>query len=127
MSGSPWGGSEELWSRAALELARRGVMVAASVYHWPSPSQRVVELKEAGVKVLEHHVERGLVDRVKRNVFSRGRSPLVLDVERLLHTFSPALVVLSAGDVIPPIELMELCIRESTPFATIGHTNYEWW
>src|SRR5437764_420839 len=29
-----WGGSEELWSRAALDLAGRGVPVAASIAAW---------------------------------------------------------------------------------------------
>jgi hypothetical protein len=35
MSDYPWGGSEELWSQAALRLHGQGHDVAASVPWWP--------------------------------------------------------------------------------------------
>jgi glycosyltransferase involved in cell wall biosynthesis len=47
MGGLPWGGSEELWSRAAMELARRGHEVALSVPRWPTvpaPIQQLIKM-----------------------------------------------------------------------------------
>ena len=47
MGGLPWGGSEELWSRAAAELLRRGHQVALNCQRWPdtpAPLQRLIEL-----------------------------------------------------------------------------------
>jgi hypothetical protein len=41
MSGYPWGGSEELWSQAALRLRDQGHDVAASVPWWPRLSPPV--------------------------------------------------------------------------------------
>jgi hypothetical protein len=32
MEGTPWGGSEELWSQAALRLLEKGHRISASVY-----------------------------------------------------------------------------------------------
>lgn len=46
MAGLPWGGSEELWSRAALALLARGHDVAFSSVQWPTrpkPLQRLIE------------------------------------------------------------------------------------
>lgn len=45
MGGLPWGGSEELWSRAAMELLERGHEVAFNCLTWPTtaaPLQRLV-------------------------------------------------------------------------------------
>ena len=47
MTGLPWGGSEALWSRAAIELLRRGHEVAFNSPKWPTaavPLQRLVEM-----------------------------------------------------------------------------------
>jgi glycosyltransferase involved in cell wall biosynthesis len=46
MGGLPWGGSEELWSRAATELLRRGHQVAFNCQGWPdipAPLQRLID------------------------------------------------------------------------------------
>jgi glycosyltransferase involved in cell wall biosynthesis len=47
MDGLPWGGSEELWSRAADDLLLRGHQVAFNCRRWPEtpgPLERLVEL-----------------------------------------------------------------------------------
>jgi len=45
----PWGGSEELWSRAALDLVSRGFSVSASMPELPSHHPRILELRARGV------------------------------------------------------------------------------
>ncbi len=53
MNGASWGGSEELWYRAALELARSGVRTGCAVYEWKEKEKRVKELEAAGCKVYQ--------------------------------------------------------------------------
>jgi len=46
-----WGGSEELWSRTALELMAQGFSVSASMREWSPPHPRIRNLAERGVEV----------------------------------------------------------------------------
>ncbi|HEY4234855.1 MAG TPA: glycosyltransferase family 4 protein [Lacipirellulaceae bacterium] len=48
MAGLPWGGSEELWSRAAQVLLERGHEVTFNCVKWPTPAARLQQLIEAG-------------------------------------------------------------------------------
>jgi glycosyltransferase involved in cell wall biosynthesis len=50
MGGLPWGGSEELWSRAAMELLRRGHEVAFNCPRWPTVPPPIQRLTELGAK-----------------------------------------------------------------------------
>jgi glycosyltransferase involved in cell wall biosynthesis len=50
MGGLPWGGSEELWSRAARVLGERGHEVAFSTVAWPSVAPALQTLIESGAK-----------------------------------------------------------------------------
>jgi len=51
MNGGPWGGSEELWSRAALLLARGGHEVGCAAFDWPEREERFAALRGAGCAV----------------------------------------------------------------------------
>jgi glycosyltransferase involved in cell wall biosynthesis len=48
MGGLPWGGSEELWSRAAQTLLERGHQVAFNCQKWPTPAAPLQRLIESG-------------------------------------------------------------------------------
>jgi glycosyltransferase involved in cell wall biosynthesis len=48
MGGLPWGGSEELWGRAAMEVLRRGHQVAFNTRRWPSVAAPLQRLIDAG-------------------------------------------------------------------------------
>lgn len=50
VGGSPWGGSEELWSRTAHEAISTGFEVAFSTYEWPETPVQVSELIDRGAK-----------------------------------------------------------------------------
>lgn len=97
MDGDPWGGSEELWSRTALDLASRGFSVAASVVGWEPPHPRVLELAKGGIDLSFRPLRYPPWKRALRRIRSRWKSPLVLEVERQIHLGAPALVVLSDG------------------------------
>ena len=125
MGSSPWGGSEELWSQAALNLVARGVPVAASVYRWSPPHKRVLDLLQAGVKLQQRYINHPIWMRAWRTTISSNKGSLTLDLERFLAANPPALVVLSDGGPLPPLELMEMCVREGWRFVTVGQMNSE--
>lgn len=48
MAGVPWGGSEELWYRAATKLNAEGYKVLVNYKWWPKQSRQLTELEEGG-------------------------------------------------------------------------------
>src|SRR4029078_7125789 len=50
MAGMPWGGSEELWCRAASELVERGHEVHFNSIDWPTIAAPLRKLIERGAK-----------------------------------------------------------------------------
>src|SRR5687767_3261764 len=48
MAGLPWGGSEELWSRAASVLLERGHNIAFNYQAWPTTPAPLLRLVEQG-------------------------------------------------------------------------------
>ena len=88
-----WGGSEELWSRAAIQLKRSGHDVQASVGYWPRLSDKVMcwRSRASGLKpTLRMH--EGLARRIWNKLsLSRRRS------YGRLKRFNPDLVVISQG------------------------------
>jgi hypothetical protein len=125
--GSPWGGSEELWSQTALRLACAGVPVAASVLKFAGGVPKQVErLIQAGVQVQQRESHYGLFARASRRMFGPRFSLPALELAAFLRKLRPALVVFSDGGLLPPIGFLELCITNHWPFATIGHGNFEY-
>ncbi len=51
MVSSPWAGSEELWSRTAVQLKRAGHDVQASVVHRPRLSDKLALLAKQGIEI----------------------------------------------------------------------------
>ncbi len=94
MTGMPWGGSEELWSRAASALLARGHEVCVSYRRRPQTPAKLLGLESEGAKVQ------------LRSGFHWGRSVRRM-LERLgvgnralkkwLHQTRPDFVVVSLG------------------------------
>jgi glycosyltransferase involved in cell wall biosynthesis len=125
MAGSPWGGSEELWSRAAHDLAGQGFAVGASVLQWSPPHKRVLDLMKGGVEVRFRPTNYSLWKRTWRRLTSRAALGTRSEVEKLLAERSPALVVFSDGGPFSSVDLLELCVAKQVPFVTIGQANGE--
>lgn len=53
MGDCAWGGSEELWSAAALEAAANRHDVVACIGRWPDPRPEVSRIRAGGVRVVE--------------------------------------------------------------------------
>lgn len=126
MDTDPWGGSEELWTRTATLLARQGIPVAASVHGWPVLDRRITALSRAGIDLHPRPIKPSIAQRVRRSV--RGQAPMVFDIERAVGKTSVALVVMSTGYFVPPIELVEMCLARNWPFVTLARCNStSWW
>ncbi|GAB4092304.1 glycosyltransferase family 4 protein [Flaviaesturariibacter terrae] len=48
----PWGGSEELWAEAALQLLQQGHEVFVSILHHDRMAPRLIQLGDAGAKII---------------------------------------------------------------------------
>jgi len=125
MAGDPWGGSEELWSRAALDLVSQGLPVSADVVEWSTLHPRVLDLRASGVDLWVRPKWYSLREHPWRWMASRRRGATVYAIAQLLAARSPALVVFSDGAALPPIELLEWCNARGAPFVTIGQANQE--
>jgi len=125
MDGHNWGGSEELWSRTAVELCNRRFAVSASVVEWDKPHGNIRKMEDRGVNLWLRPQSYPFWKRGLQRVTRRGQSSSKIEVEKMLAAVKPSLVVLSAGAPYPPADLMELCISKSIPFVTIGQANWE--
>ena len=120
----PWGGSEELWSRAALQLHENSHKIAASVLFWPQLSTNVTHLGERGVRL---QVRRPLMPaplpvRVWRRIIR------VQDREyEWLRRQKPDLVVVSQGGNLDGLPWMRLCRTAGIPYLVIVQCNSEMW
>jgi glycosyltransferase involved in cell wall biosynthesis len=136
----PWGGSEELWSRAALVLAAEGFPVSASTRAWSQPHPRILSLMESGVEVrcrpmpqqLWTHAWHALTSPKQlwqlgwRGFTEPQRGLTIIEASRFLTARRPGLVVIAEMAAFPPIDLLELCINEQLPFVVIQQANTEW-
>ena len=120
-----WGGSEELWSRAAIDLAARGFPVSASVIEGSPLHPRLRALEARGVELWPRPLWYSLRKHPWRRLASSFKHPAAVALERLIAARSPALVVFSTGSPFPPVELLELCAREGVPFVTIAQCNFD--
>jgi glycosyltransferase involved in cell wall biosynthesis len=128
VNATPWGGAEELWSRAALNLAADGFAVSASVVAWSPPHPRVLNLSERGIEVWCRPTQHSLRKRAWHRLTAPQKSPTTLQVEQLIAARSPEFVVISDGAPFPPLDLLEMCATKRLPFVIIVQCNqYFWW
>ena len=119
MDGSPWGGSEELWSQAATRLKRAGHDVHASVEYWPQLSGKVLSLMQDGVRIETHSTYR--VPRARRiwNQLSLSDRRRCNRLKRL----RPDLVVISQGDNAGGFGWAKACREAAIPYVIVIQCN----
>ncbi len=125
MTGSGWGGSEELWSQAATELKRAGHDVHASVAYWVGESDEAQELVRQGIELdLQYpRFGTGRNRRIWNALTSRNQRS-----SRRLKRFDPDLVVISQGHNAGGFDWAKLCRESRIPYVIIVQCNSEiWW
>jgi glycosyltransferase involved in cell wall biosynthesis len=119
--------TEELWSRAAVNLAGRGFSIVASVPGWSRKHWRAQFLEKAAIQLQVRPAHYTVWTRAWQHFFFRRKTNALIEVERLFRSEPPSLVLFSNGPF-PPIELLELCVSKKLPFATIanGNDDHSW-
>ena len=120
----PWGGSEELWHRAAVRLKQEGHEVLASVVFWPKLSEKVAGMKDKGIELQARHDYPRTMSRRIWNKVSRHRFRCYSEVKR----FKPDLVVISQGHNAGGFDWAKMCQDAKIPYVMIVQCNCDtWW
>lgn len=116
MAGMPWGGSEELWSRAAAVLLRRGHYVSINYKKRKSLIRPLEELQRLGSDL---YWRRGLrVGRKLRKVLHRlniGQNPS----QMWLKHCRPDLAVISVGYHLDDLAITQTCRSLGIPYVLL--------
>jgi glycosyltransferase involved in cell wall biosynthesis len=123
MHGSPWGGSEELWTQAATQLKRAGHDVRASVVYWPRLADKVAVLPQHGIRLETHASPQGTPARLLWNDVSRSNPRSYNRLKR----FKPDLVVISQGHNAGGFQWARICREAMIPYVIVVHCNSEHW
>ena len=114
----PWGGSEELWSRAALELCSGGHEVGVRVRRWsPSPA-RITELEARGAKLFWRYKRRPLM-RILSEGAMLARTRKWPPEHGWLRSFRPDLVLISLGIQREGQDIGRACREDGLPYAIV--------
>jgi len=125
MEGSTWGGSEELWYRAA-QAALKQHTVTVCVFHWdhePAPIGRLRKLGAAIVKV-QRRAAYPLLKRVRTRFLGEGHVQGFND----LKAFDPDAICVSQGgtfDLGYHAAFYELITGMAKPFLIVSQHNLE--
>lgn len=122
-SNEAWGGSEELWSRAATELARAGAEVSAYKQQVNRAKVPVAALREAGCRVFELLAPRWAPRKARTLVGSIWKISRYLQDAMLTRDFKrrrPDLVVISQGLNYDGWYLGVTCRRLGIPYVLIS-------
>lgn len=115
MRGHGWGGSEELWARAAHRLLGEGHAVAANVKRWPAPIPQHDALAAAGATLFLppppwRDFALRILDRIRRRPHPGTE---------WLEEWRPDLVVISMGWFQEGALFMERCGRLGIPYVLV--------
>jgi glycosyltransferase involved in cell wall biosynthesis len=116
MGGLPWGGSEELWSRAASVLLGQGHEVAFNYRRWPTVPAPLQRLIDAGAR--PHFRSRHRLGRSIRQPLDR-LGLLGLNHVRWLLKVKPDFVVISFGYHNEDPQIAMVCRRLGIRYAVV--------
>jgi glycosyltransferase involved in cell wall biosynthesis len=128
MDGTPWGGSEELWSQAAKRLLADGHDVHASVFGWPEMPSALADLSRRGAVVERRPRETSLLRRAVNRLRQVCPGTAAVDPSwKKILGFRPDLVCISQGAAICGVDWMLRCLDSGIPYAAICQANSEYW
>lgn len=120
MDGCSWGGSETLWSQAALRLRGLGANVAVNIVRWRETPPEVSALDSAGCRIKR---------RATRSVSSRLVRATVGDQSfRWIDRVRPSFAVVAQGGNFDGVPWMLELLRRGIPYASIAQmANENYW
>jgi L-malate glycosyltransferase len=131
MTGLPWGGSEFLWSMAALKAINEGHQVDCSVYDWSLMTPQIQELVKQNAKVSTRprfsakSIQGRIINKVRKTILpsEQAKSPFQPIFDRC-----PDVICVNQGasyDIGFNLDLYDLLLKYSTPYIIICHFNAE--
>ena len=114
MAGAPWGGSEELWSLAALRMKQQGMDVFVNVSRWREIPERLKVLQQEGCQLTRRPLGFSFKDQLLEKIVGRS-------AYRWLDEIRPDLVVISQGSNTGDYPWMEECSRRKIRFVTLSN------
>ncbi len=115
MSGMPWGGSEELWWRAARLLQEQGHKILVNYKWWPEKARQLVQIEEHGGEVWSRDQPIGFFDARKeslKRLFSNNGS-----TKSWLEQTQPEMVLVTLGYHPDQIPVADECLKHGIPYA----------
>lgn len=115
MSGMPWGGSEELWFRAARLLQRSGHQVSVNYKWWPGKAAQLTELESEGANVwLRNQPRSWLKTRQEswKRFVARNRT-----ADSWLSQSQPDAVLITLGYHPDRVAVADECLSRRIPYA----------
>lgn len=122
-SNEDWGGSEELWSRAAARLAHAGARVRVYKPRFNDPHVSADALRQAGCSTCDLHGPSWIPRKVRTVTASIWRISRFLQEARLtfdFRRFGPELVVVSQGLNYDGWYIGETCRRLRIPYVLVS-------
>jgi glycosyltransferase involved in cell wall biosynthesis len=111
----PWGGSEELWSSAAMVLLRLRSRVTVQLKGWPSVHPVVARLAQHGA-IVRYRSAR------YQQICRRWRYPISSSLKRSRAD----LVLISQGSSTEGMLWMEACLEVGIPYVTVAQLAVAW-
>ena len=115
MSGMPWGGSEELWWRAAKQLQSRGGDIAVNYKWWPNTANQLLDLQANGGDLWFRDQPKSYFEAQKENfkrIFSGNGSG-----KSWLAVAQPDAVLVTLGYHPDRIPVADECLEHGIPYA----------
>jgi glycosyltransferase involved in cell wall biosynthesis len=128
-TGMPWGGSEQLWSRAAMRLLERGHEIAVNYKKWPTTADPLEKIRRHG-GALTLRSEDTAWARLQSLVHSAlRRRGIPTHRHRLwLESTRPDVVLVSSGWHEDDLSITRTCRQLGIPYAILLHcTSYHDW
>ena len=119
MRAASWGGSEELWSQAAMRLAGKGFIVGANIKKWSEEHPRIKQLEVSGCTIERRKYKRNVFQEVVQRIYKNEIFYNWLD------KFSPDIAVISIGTSLHGAGWMRACSMRGIPFVVIAHCATE--
>lgn len=115
MSGMPWGGSEELWWRAARRLQEDGHHIVVNYKWWPEKARQLQDIENSGGTVFLRNQRKSYMelqkDNFKRMFSINGAAKSWLQLEK------PQAVMVTLGYHPDRIPIADECLKMNIPYA----------
>lgn len=123
---TPWSGSEELWSQAAISMANQGLTIGVNIKGWKPIPLKIQEIEQSNCCVVRRWYDSNFTSNL---AFVTDNLTFEVFKDKLLYgwldKFDPDLVVISQGYNLEDKGWMQACLRRNIPYAVIVHAAME--